>query len=138
MVKGEEYKEKIFIKQLKIIGIENSTRILVPDLKNYYRAFEHRSQWVRNDLLLVGELSRYEYRLVEEWEIIFAQMRDEIGDSATDELKKMAGQKLYKWIENGNLKPIRQGFTEDSIARVYIRCYQKRRKLDGIQILVAS
>jgi len=68
-------------------------------------------------LLLVGDLDRYEDRLVEEWDILFQQMRDELGDLASEEAKKQAAQTLYKWVETGMHHPIRQGVTEPVVAR---------------------
>jgi len=35
------------------------------------RAFTQRSQWLRRDLIGIGEIDRFERRLVEEWRFVF-------------------------------------------------------------------
>jgi len=114
-VNASGYENKVFVQQLRLIEIGNP-RILHA-IRNYFRAFEQRSRWIREDLILVGELDRYEDKLVEEWEIYFEQMRDEIGDDATEQTKKEAAQALYKWVETGCHHTIRQGVTEAAISR---------------------
>lgn len=114
-VDASGYHDHTFVHQLRLIGIGN-TRI-VHAIKNFFRAFEQRSRWVREDLLLVGELARYEERLIEEWDIHFQQMRDDLGESATEDVKKVAAQILYKVIETATQPQIRPGVTELSITR---------------------
>jgi len=114
-VDASGYLGRTFVKQLRLIGI-NENRILHA-IRNYYRAFEHRSRWVREDLLYVGELGRYEDRLVEEWDLIFQQMRDDLGEAAADEAKTAAARNLYKWVESGAHAAIRPAVTEPSISR---------------------
>ncbi|MFB3896957.1 MAG: ABC-three component system protein [bacterium] len=109
------YENYIFVHQLQLIGIGNE-RIYYA-IKNYFRAFEHMSCWIREDLILVGDLEYYEDRLVEEWNIHFQQMREELGEIATEHEKKIAAQKLYKWIETGNHLLIRSSVTEPAISR---------------------
>ncbi|HEV8718893.1 MAG TPA: ABC-three component system protein [Candidatus Binatia bacterium] len=60
------YQNRPFVHQLSLIGI--STKRILFAIRDYFRAYEQRSRWVREDLLLVGELDHYEKRLVEEWE----------------------------------------------------------------------
>src|ERR1017187_187604 len=56
---------RLFVRQLREIGI-SSARIRNAIL-DYYRAYEQRSQWARENLLVSGELDDYEDRLVDEW-----------------------------------------------------------------------
>jgi hypothetical protein len=35
---------------------------------DYYRAFEQRSRWAREDLLVGDEVGKYERKLIDEWE----------------------------------------------------------------------
>lgn len=87
-------------------------------IRNYFRAFEQRSRWLREELLLLGELERYEDRLVEEWDILFQQMADELRqDAAAEQAKKTAGQTLYGWVETANHPRIRPGVTEPFVSR---------------------
>ena len=114
-VDASGYQDHLFVHQLRLIEVGN-VRIFHA-IRNYFRAFEQRSRWVREDLLLVGELDRYEGRLIEEWEILFQQMRDELGATATEDAKKISAQTLYKWIETASHPQIRSGVAEPSISR---------------------
>lgn len=109
------YMDRLFVEQLNLIGV-NSNRVLYA-IKNYYRAFEQRSRWMREELLYVGELDRYEECLIEEWDLLFQQMRDDLGESAAEDQVTRAAQKLYKWVENGTHRLIRSSVTEPAIAR---------------------
>jgi len=126
-VDASGYQDKVFVHQLRLIEIGNP-RILYA-IRNYFRAFEQRSRWIREDLLLVGELDRYEEKLIEEWELFFHQMRDDIGDNATEVVKKEAAQSLYKWVETGHHHFVRQGVTEASISRGSYQMLSDQRKV---------
>ncbi len=114
-VDASGYQNQLFVHQLNLIGISNGR--IFNAIRNYFRAFEQRSRWVREDLLLVGELERYEDRLTEEWDIHFQIMADELGDEATEEAKKSSAQTLYKWVETGDHFQIRPGVNEPTISR---------------------
>lgn len=114
-VDASGYENRTFVNQLRLIQIGNP-RILL-GIRNYFRAFEQRSRWIGEDLLLVGELGKYETRLFEEWEILFQQMIDKLGGGATDEAMKVAAQTLYEWVETGEHRSIRPGVTEAFIPR---------------------
>ncbi len=114
-VDASGYQDRIFVRQLRLIEIGN-TRIFHA-IRNLYRAYEQRSRWMREDLLYVGELDQYEDRLVEEWDILFQQMRDELGEDASEEAKKTSAQTLYKWVETDSHRGIRSGVIEPSIPR---------------------
>jgi hypothetical protein len=53
---------RLFVRQLREIGV-SSARIRNAIL-DYYRAFEQRSSWTRENLLVSGELDDYEDRLI--------------------------------------------------------------------------
>ena len=114
-VDASGYQDRAFVHQLRLIEINN--RRIFFAIRDYFRAFEQRSRWIREYLLFVGELDRYEDRLVEEWERLFEGMRDEFGDGVAEEEKKMAARTLYKWVETGIHRTIRASVTEPSIAR---------------------
>lgn len=92
-----EVDPRLFVKQLREIGI-SSNRIRSAIL-DYYRAFEQRSAWARENLLVSGEVAEYEDRLAEEWsrykDVIFEILW---ADSAEDALRE-AGVTLYNWAE---------------------------------------
>jgi hypothetical protein len=103
-----------FVRQLEII-VAGKRRIAAA-VRDYYRAFEQRSRWLRNDLLLVGDLTQYERRLVEEWELVFESVKDELGDSAAEAAQQKAAREVLKWAESVSL-PIRPGVTEPFVTR---------------------
>jgi hypothetical protein len=108
------YHDQTFVHQLRLIEIGNK-RIFAA-IQNYFRAFMHRSRWLRDELVGVGELERYEDRLVEEWQIYFERMSEDLGDSATEVEKKKAAKALYAWVETSHF-PIRTRVNEPSITR---------------------
>lgn len=98
---------RLFVKQLREIGI-SSNRIRSAIL-DYYRAFEQRSAWARENLLVSGEVEEYEDRLTDEWnrykDVIFEKLAN---DSADDALRE-AGATLYNWaeFETGKIESLR-------------------------------
>jgi hypothetical protein len=108
------YDNSVFVQQIRLTGI-GKQRILFA-IRDYYRAFHQRSRWIREDLVLVGDLRQYERRLQEEWEYQFARIADEIGDEATEQMKQEVAQKIYAWMEDSEY-PIRPQVRERSITR---------------------
>ncbi|BAQ67800.1 hypothetical protein NHU_00631 [Rhodovulum sulfidophilum] len=108
------YAESHFVQQLELSGV-NKRRILRA-VQDFYRAFAQRSRWIREDLLELGELGRYERRLTEEWEIVFEQIADEVGADAAEETSRQAAQRLCKWVEDADI-PIRPRISERSLTR---------------------
>ena len=77
-------------------------------IRDYYRAFEQRSRWAREDLLVDGELENYERELVEAWEPRHAALKDELSPTCRPVEKVAAGQTLYKWVENDAHFPLKE------------------------------
>lgn len=97
--------EKIFYEQLKLICLGN--RRLNTAIRDYYRAFRQRANWIRNDLLYVNELEKYEQRLIDEWEHHFASMEDNLSmikPAASEDDKVRYGQALFREIESGDIR----------------------------------
>jgi len=98
---------RLFVAQLREIGI-SSNRIRSAIL-DYYRAFEQRSAWARENLLVSGEIEEYVDRLADEWsrykDVAFEKLND---DSAEDVLRE-AGAQLYNWaeFETGKIESLR-------------------------------
>lgn len=108
--------EKIFCEQLKLICIGNHR--MQTALRDYYRAFSQRANWVRNDLLYVNELEKYEQRLIDEWEHAFAAMEDDLSEyiGVTEEEKIKKGRRLFSDIEKKDI-PIRPKCQEAFVMR---------------------
>ncbi|MBF0426835.1 MAG: hypothetical protein HQL66_13560 [Magnetococcales bacterium] len=113
-VDDTQYNDSIFVHQMRLI--DAGRKRIVAAVREYWRAFEQRSRWIREDLLLAGELERYEQRLLEEWELAFAQMEDEIGQESVEDVKKKAARALLKQIEDMSI-PIRSKVTEAFVSR---------------------
>lgn len=113
-VDAEAYENAIFVHQAKLTGVGN--RRVLAAIRDYFRAFEQRSRWMREDLLLVGELDRYEQYLREEWELEFDRVADEFGEDTADDLKRRAAQTIYTWVEKSCF-PIREQVKYPSMSR---------------------
>ena len=97
--------ERIFYEQLKLICL--GSRRMRSTLRDYYRAFKQRANWVRNDLLYVNELEKYEQRLLDEWEHSFAAMEDnlsEYGSIIPEDEKIKQGRNLFTEIEGKDIR----------------------------------
>jgi len=114
-IEHNAFLDEQFVHQLKLIDVGNR-RIRIA-IREYFRAFEQRSRWVREDLLHVGELDKYERRLIEEWEILFERMREKLGEDAAEERMKEAAQALYQWVESEANFPIRPRCDEPFVTR---------------------
>jgi hypothetical protein len=103
-----------FVRQLGLI--DAGRRRVGAAIRDFYRAHQQRSRWIREELLLVGDLSRYESKLVEEWELFFDAVKDEIDATAAEEVKRKAAREVLAWAERATIA-IRPGVTEPFIVR---------------------
>jgi hypothetical protein len=107
---------RLFVKQLRILDL--STARIRNAIIDYYRAFEQRSSWARESLLISGEIEEYEDRLVDEWgryrEIVF----ERLTGTSEEEACLAAGKELYNWVEMETLAlRIRERVTEPYVVR---------------------
>jgi len=108
------YEGYSFVLQLEII--KAGKRRIAAAIRDYYRAFEQRSRWLRDDLIVGLDLHKYEKRLFEEWELVFEAMRDNLGDLAADDAKEQAARSVLAWAERATI-PIRLNVTEPFVCR---------------------
>jgi hypothetical protein len=107
---------RLFVEQLRDLDL-SATRIQNAII-DYYRAFEQRSSWARENLLVSGEVEEYEDLLVEEWtryrEVIF----ENIHPDDEEEIFRATGKELYRWaeLETQSLR-IRERVTEPYVVR---------------------
>lgn len=107
--------QKIFIEQLRLIAVSQPR--IYKAISDYYRAYQQRSKWLREDLLGVNELEDYEKRLIDEWERRFYIMRENLNENYSEEDMKHAGRDLYNHVdENANIC-IRPACTEPYVMR---------------------
>ncbi|WP_345851620.1 ABC-three component system protein [Shewanella algae] len=98
---------RLFVAQLREIGI-SSNRIRSAIL-DYYRAFEQRSAWARENLLVLGEVEEYEDRLTDEWDRYKDVAFEKLEDDSAEEALREAGATLYNWaeFETGKIESLR-------------------------------
>jgi hypothetical protein len=103
--------ERYFVKQLRAIGLRSDR--LRRAILDYYRAFEQRGSWLRENVTLSGELEQYDDRLVDEWARLREIVFEELDDGSPEELLQDTGRKLLNQLStivNPNLR-IRTGVT---------------------------
>lgn len=110
-------KDRVFYEQLRLICLSNPRINLA--IRDYYRAFKQRANWIRDDLLYVNELDQYEERLVDEWERMFLTMQedlDEYSDELDEKTKQKYGKCLFNKIQDKDIR-IRERCSEPFIMR---------------------
>jgi hypothetical protein len=100
-----ELDKRPFVRQLRKIKVGPSR--IEYAIRDYYRASEQRSRWAREDLLIDGELERYEQELVEAWEPRHAAMIEQLTAQCSPERKVRLAQDLFKWAEQEASFPLR-------------------------------
>lgn len=100
-----EMDNRPFVEQLRRIQIGRSR--IEYAIRDYYRASEQRSRWVRQDLLLNDELDKYEQELKEAWEPRFASAVEGLPKPCFPEAKISAGQQVFRWAEQDADFPLR-------------------------------
>jgi hypothetical protein len=96
---------RMFVRQLHALGLKPDR--VRRSILDYYRAFTQRGSWIREQVLLNGELEEYEDRLTDEWDR-FRNICFEDLDAASNEANLVsAGKKLFTWAETNNTDRVR-------------------------------
>lgn len=111
----DAYLARNFVLQLRLITDKDS-RILSA-VRDYYRAYTQRSRWLREHLATGTEVENYERRLVEQWQLRFDQMVDDLGKEAAEEQMRGLARELYAWVESAVHPTIRTGVNEPFLGR---------------------
>jgi hypothetical protein len=108
--------QRLFVRQLRMISVGDQR--IENAMLDYYRAFQQRSRWAREDLLLGDELASYESRLVDAWQRRFLAMMDEPqgADIKEEELQRI-GRQFYNWVEMEADIRIRPQVSEEYVMR---------------------
>jgi hypothetical protein len=107
---------RLFVEQLRALELP-VTRIQRAIL-DYYRAFEQRSSWARESLLVSGEIEEYEDRLLDEWALYKEVLFEHLDRSSDAAACLAAGRELYRWAELETLHlRIRERVTEPYVVR---------------------
>lgn len=105
--------ERMFIEQLRLVLVSND-RIKMA-ISDYWRAFQQRSRWVREDLILDEDLDKYQDRLIREWKELFLMMKEALHDKSDHAVE---GRKLYnRVVIEGEHIPIRPSFPNPYVMR---------------------
>lgn len=93
-----ECDSRSFVQQLRAIAVRN--RRIEKAILDYYRAYEQRSRWTREQLLGIDELCDYEERLVDEWERYVDALVDSAeAASSSDRELQFIGRQVLNWME---------------------------------------
>lgn len=105
---------RIFIEQLRLIDAPNS--VIEQAIINYYRAYEQRSRWLRENLVKPGEISKYHARLKDEWS--HHRSLQEMNATNHDNVNSVQlGRNIYSSCQNEGARPIRRDFDAKYVAR---------------------
>ena len=113
-----ETDSRCFVLQLKEIVVNN--RRIEKAILDYYRAFEQRSRWAREELLIGNELEQYEKKLVDEWDRFQLALQDDLPldeNTVTEQDCQQFGRKVYNWVDQVANFPIRPRVTEEYVMR---------------------
>ncbi|MHB8882441.1 MAG: ABC-three component system protein [Thermodesulfovibrionales bacterium] len=103
--------DRYFVKQLRAVGLRSDR--LRRSILDYYRAFEQRGSWLRENVTLSGELELYDDRLIDEWARLREIVFEELSDDSPEELLQKTGRELLNKLstsDHPNLR-IRTGVT---------------------------
>lgn len=103
-----------FVQQLRAIGMPTDSLELA--ILDFYRAFSQRSHWARVNVLVNGEMTKFEQRLVDEWKRAKAYVKGAGPDAGA--ILQDAGRQLYQWAESQTSHiQIRKQVTEEFVRR---------------------
>ena len=96
--------DRTFIRQMNFVHVsENEVGATIHD---YYRAYEQRSRWAREHLLLDGEADRYDRGLRDAWHRRFLACTADVTEGCDDATREARGRKVFRWAREYQ-KPIR-------------------------------
>ena len=106
---------RMFVRQLRAIdiGIARIEKAML----DFYRAFEQRSRWAREELLIGDEVELYERRLIDEWERFSMALGEELSPAATEMEQRKVGRQIFNWMEQTADLRIRPSVTEPYVMR---------------------
>jgi hypothetical protein len=119
--------KRAFVMQLRLIALSNE-RIRVA-IHDHNRAFEQRSRWLREDLLIGDELGVYETRLKDEWQRLWLPETDGELDQLTDGEAQDRGRAVYSGCSGAVLEPIRPKVSAPYIQRGSFHILAEDRKI---------
>ena len=98
-----DFDDRVFITQLRSINIGRYT--IKQAKRDFYRASEQRSKWLREQLLNPQEEIDYDFKLKGDWNSKFAIIQDEM-DTLSDEVGNIKCKEFYNHYYGLNHPPI--------------------------------
>ena len=92
------------VRQMHLVSLEEMER--TDALQDYYRAYEQRSRWARESLLLDGETERYDRNLRDAWQRRFYAETADLRDDTDEFTKRASGRAVFRWSREYQ-KPLR-------------------------------
>ena len=96
--------DRTFVRQMTLVDVSKEETIAT--VHDYYRAYEQRSRWARENLLLDGEADRYDRVLRDAWHRRFLACTVDVTEGCDDGTKKAQGKKVFRWAREYQ-KPLR-------------------------------
>lgn len=109
------FQGRVFVSQLEVIAATQEQ--LAVAIRDYYRAFTQRSRWLRRELLGIGEIDRFEERLVDEWRFVFANLTAELPHGADEADKQRCGRQVLAHSAETAKARIRERYDESFMTR---------------------
>lgn len=96
-----EDEDETYVKQMRLIQL--SDRAIKRGIQDFYRSNTQRSKWARENLLLDGDVTRFEAKLQDSWERKFEEECIE-AQTADDDLKNAMGRKVFHWASQQQIE----------------------------------
>lgn len=96
----DEDEDRVFVKQMRLIKVSNNA--VHRGVSDYYRAQTQRSQWARENLLLDGESTKFDLKLVDQWGRKYEQEMD-INAPSSKDAKEAVGKNLFYWAQESQI-----------------------------------
>lgn len=90
--------QRTFIRQLRLVQLA-ANRIRTAQ-EDHYRAFAQRSRWIRDNLVDLTEVGKFEVRLVDEWRHKCEIICEGVFPDADETGLIDAGRSLYNWTQD--------------------------------------
>ncbi|AJW71226.1 ABC-three component system protein [Nitrosopumilus adriaticus] len=121
------YMDKIFVQQLNwIMATEPIIELAIVD---YWKAYQQRSKWIKDELLFDKELIQYEKRLVDAWKKQFEMKKWELGTSKENSKKIEKGREILNWVNSTTSLCIRDRCTEPYVTQGSYHMLANRKKI---------
>lgn len=96
-----EDEDETYVKQMRLIQL--SDRAIKRGIQDFYRSNTQRSKWARENLLLDGDVTRFEAKLQDSWERKFEEECGE-AQAADDDSKNAMGRKVFHWASQQQIE----------------------------------